>query len=673
MATDLLDPRVRDLLERERALLSRLHRLLEQVGRTDDARRVADAAAALSEAFLVVVVGEFNAGKSSVVNALFGEKLMEEGPIPTTAKITLVRHGEERSERLISQYLLERRIPSELLRALTLVDTPGTNSIVAEHQRLTEDFIPRADLVLFVTSYDRPLTESEMTFLSYIRGDWGKQFVCVINKADLARSEDDLKQVIQHVQNGLEDRFGFRPTIFALSAALAYESKTNPSDVVRATLGPQSRFEPFERYARETLAGPDRVAYKLGGPLDAAAAQIGALDAPLAEREAKLGAARDKIGALRAHLTATEGALHDSYVRPLDEIDALLEDMRLRGVRFLEDAFRVSNLGLLRDKDRFKEEFQRQVVRDLDREIETRVASGVDAMQTRALGLWQQALTGLRDALPPTAPGDTGFDRTRAFAELEREANRQMRLHDVREEARHLLEAAQQSADLTQYLGVGAAGLGVLGAVLIVATTADAVGGLGLFTAAAAGIAGLTVLPVQREKAVGQFNERVETLKRDLRAALDAQFREQAGTVAGRVGQMLAPLEAEAQKEADTVGAMLHDRDSLRGEIETLRRDIGRVGTEPPAGWTDGAAALPVPPATPVLGTVVPVETAPEPPMRLDAEVVRPAEATPGARPGVAVLPEPPRALPPASPPADASPDTPPHDADDDIPSGWVH
>ena len=572
MAQDLLDPRVRDLLERERALLSRLHKLLEQAGREGDARRVAEAAAALSEAFLVVIVGEFNAGKSSVVNALFGEKLMEEGPIPTTAKITLVRYGEEPMERLISQHLLERRVPSELLRGLTLVDTPGTNSIVAEHQRLTEDFIPRADLVLFVTSYDRPLTHSEMEFLSYIRGDWGKTFVCVVNKADLARSDDDLRQVLAHVRNGLEDRFGLRPEVFALSAALAFEAKTNPSDVVRATLGPQSGFAPFEQFVRERLAGPERLALKLGGPLDAAAAQLSALNAPLAERTARLKAAADRIEALRGHLTATEGALHDAYARPLAEIDALLEETRLRGVRFLEDAFRVSNIGLLRDKDRFKEEFQRQVVRDLDREIETRVAGGVDAMQTRALGLWQQALTGLREALPEAS--SSGFDRTRAFAELEREADRQLRLHDVREEARALLEAAQQSANLTQMVGAGAVGLGVLGGVLIVATTADALGGFGLVTAGVMALGSLTFLPVQRNKAVAQLNERFGALQADLRTALDHQFRRQADEVAARVGAMLAPLEAEATREREAVQALVDEQGVLRAEVTAVRAEV---------------------------------------------------------------------------------------------------
>lgn len=51
------------------------------------------------------------------------------------------------------------------LKQMTMVDTPGTNVILQRQQRLTEEFIPRADLLLFVMSADRPLTESEVCFL----------------------------------------------------------------------------------------------------------------------------------------------------------------------------------------------------------------------------------------------------------------------------------------------------------------------------------------------------------------------------------------------------------------------------------------------------------------------------------------------------------------------------
>lgn len=573
MAQDLLDPRVHELLERERVLLGRLHQLLEAAGRADDARRVADVAAALSEAFLVVIVGEFNSGKSSVVNALFGEKLMEEGPVPTTAKITLVRHGNERSERSISQFLLERRIPSDLLRDLTLVDTPGTNSIVAEHQRLTEDFIPRADLILFVTSYDRPLTQSEVQFLSYIRGDWGKQFVCVVNKADLARSEDDMRQVLAHVTSGIEDKFGVRPEVFPLSAALAYEAKTTASDVARTALWTQSLFGPFEQFVRERLSGPERIAIKLGGPLAAATAQLDGLDPTLVERAQRIAGARAQLDHVRGQITARAGELHDSYQRPLANIDDLLDEMRGRGTQFLANAFRVSGIKLLRNKDKFREEFQRQVVRDLDREIEARVATGVDVMQTRALSLWQQALTGLRNALPPTTD-EAGFDRQRAFAELEQEAERQLRLHDVREEARSLLENAQHSADLTKLLGIGAAGMGVIGGVLIATTTADALGGFGIVTGALLAIGSLTFLPIARARAIEQLGTRMDALKRDLRASLTQQFERQVAAVGAKVGNMLAPLEAESAREEGIVRHMFSERDLMRTEIIALRAEI---------------------------------------------------------------------------------------------------
>ena len=83
--------------------------------------------------------------------------------------------------------------PVELLRDLNIVDTPGTNAIHREHERLTREFVPRADLVLFVTSADRPFTESERAFLESIR-DWGKKIVVVVNKADIFETDGELRR-----------------------------------------------------------------------------------------------------------------------------------------------------------------------------------------------------------------------------------------------------------------------------------------------------------------------------------------------------------------------------------------------------------------------------------------------------------------------------------------------
>src|ERR671933_58106 len=138
---------------------------------------------ALDEPFLLVIVGEFNAGKSAFINALIGERVLREGVTPTTAVITRLRYAPSLLERREGA-LLEVGYPLELLRDVAIVDTPGTNAILREHEQITSHFVPRADLVLFVTSADRPFTETERALLEQIR-EWGKKIVVVVNKIDL--------------------------------------------------------------------------------------------------------------------------------------------------------------------------------------------------------------------------------------------------------------------------------------------------------------------------------------------------------------------------------------------------------------------------------------------------------------------------------------------------------
>ena len=118
----------------------------------------------LDELFLLVVVGEFNAGKSAFINALAGQPILREGVTPTTARIHVLKHGESVVHATEAEGVSVTTAPVELLRDVHIVDTPGTNAIIREHEQLTTHFVPRADLVLFVTSADRPFTETERAF-----------------------------------------------------------------------------------------------------------------------------------------------------------------------------------------------------------------------------------------------------------------------------------------------------------------------------------------------------------------------------------------------------------------------------------------------------------------------------------------------------------------------------
>ena len=107
-----LSPDAQLVLDREREIIRRVGTLFpadQEI--TDQLTEIADR---LDQLFLVVVVGEFNAGKSSFLNALFGERLLEEGPVPTTAKVNLLKHGDSRSTRQLSDVLVEQRLPGRV-------------------------------------------------------------------------------------------------------------------------------------------------------------------------------------------------------------------------------------------------------------------------------------------------------------------------------------------------------------------------------------------------------------------------------------------------------------------------------------------------------------------------------------------------------------------------------
>ena len=110
-------------------------------------------------------------------------RFLAEGILPTTNEISVLKYAEEGEAKVIQNKdgFFVRHLPAKLLQEMNVVDTPGTNVILDRQQRLTEEYVPRADMVLFVMSADRPFTESEVGFLKYIR-QWGKKVIFLLNK-----------------------------------------------------------------------------------------------------------------------------------------------------------------------------------------------------------------------------------------------------------------------------------------------------------------------------------------------------------------------------------------------------------------------------------------------------------------------------------------------------------
>ena len=586
----LSDPALAALLHDERQLLGRLRDLLGQTGaEAQTLAHLDDIVANLDALFLVVVVGEFNAGKSSVLNALFGEKIMEEGPIPTTAKVTVIRHGEERMDRQLSEYLVERRHPSPLLRNMNLVDTPGTNSIIREHETITENFIPRADLVLFITSFDRPLSESERAFLSFIRDEWGKRLVFVINKVDMARDAQTLNQVIEHVRSGCQDVMRFSPPLFPISAGQAFEAKHLADGPERDALWEQSRFGAFEAFVTETLTDTERLALKLSAPLDAGRQLLVHLGERMAARETVLRQDEANLAELDELMQASRTELSDGYARRVTEVDNLLLQMEKRGVQFLDDTIRISRVQMLRDRDLFKEEFARQVVQDTDKQIEAQVTQAVDGLLKQALALWNRTLNEFAERVrrvagaADTPRGDFFYNREEMFNAIMREAGRKIEMYNLREEARRILENARNAAAMFVGAEAVAVGIGAVATVVVSATALDVTGGF--IAAGVLAVVGLIFLPRQKRRAIAEFKERVESLRADVRRALEEQLGQEVDHSLDRVRETIRPYAAFVNDERALVDRVQAEQRAIAGDMDAIRNrvrtEVGEAGLAP--------------------------------------------------------------------------------------------
>jgi GTPase SAR1 family protein len=197
----------------------------------------------ISEPLLFVVVGEVKSGKSSLLNALFGSEFAKVDVLPATDRVYIFRYGPKEKSTKVSSKLTERYLPIPFLRDFNVVDTPGTNTMVKEHQMVAEDFMPRADIVLFVFSVANPWTQSNWEFLDFLQKTWLKNVIFVLQQIDL-REPTEIDVIHRHLQDTAMRRLGFVPPIFAVSARKALLARTSGPD--KEKLWEESAFAPLE-------------------------------------------------------------------------------------------------------------------------------------------------------------------------------------------------------------------------------------------------------------------------------------------------------------------------------------------------------------------------------------------------------------------------------------------
>ena len=585
----LLTDRQQELIAHELQLLERLAGTLTRFpAAVEDQEAVSRAAEHLTALFLLVVVGEFNAGKSAFINALVGSEVMPEGVTPTTSVINVLRYGPEATVTMQPDGVIVREYLAEFLDEITIVDTPGTNAIIREHEQLTQQFVPRSDIVLFVTSADRPFTESEREFMETIQ-DWGKKIVVIINKIDLLRDEAAVTQVTEFVAENIERLLGFSPDLFPVSSLLAQQAKAlgerNPDE--RGRLWAASRFGPLEEYIFATLDQEGRIRLKLLSPLG--------VGERITERylqisEERLAVLRDDLATIDnidRQLVAYQEDMRRQFEYHLSRVETIIARMLQRGDAFFEETIRLGRIFDLLNKDKIRGEFERQVVAGTEQQIDGVVDELIDWMVDQDLKIWKSVtdyidrrrLTQYEEGLIGEVGGQFRYDRRALLESVAKRTQEEVDRYDLNAEANQLAESVRNAVATVAVAEAGAVGLGAL---VVAAASTVAVDVTGILAASLLAGLGLFVLPNKRRQAKKDFHAKAEELERRLLEVMREQFEHELARSMDRVREAIAPYTRFVRSQFEHLETMRTELTAVDNDMRAVRHQIGDERVLPP-------------------------------------------------------------------------------------------
>ena len=530
----------------------------------------------IREPLLFVVVGEVKAGKSSLLNALFGQEFAKVDVLPATDKVYIFRYGDREATVDVSPHLSERHQPIPFLRDFNVVDTPGTNTIVAQHQTITESFIPRADLVLFVFSVTNPWTQSAWTLLDLVQKKWLKNVVFVLQQADL-REPAEIDIIRRHLEDTAMQKLGFKPPTFAVSARKALLAKTTGIDKER--LWQESEFGPLEDQINRMVTEGGARMMKLqstGQTAGLIANEIadevrGSFDVIL----------RDEQNL--AHLTAF---LHSRKEQTLRQVAGFMRGVEQacrecteQGTELLKQKLSIwKTWRLVFNRDQWQHEFQDEIEAKLRSTVQPQVENAVQLLETDLRGLWPQ----LQDMLEAqfASEGRTRVAKTVPdFAQQRRELLQSIQLTLVERIARKGVEEElarmfrESAAWLRLPAGVAAAGtLATILSAMVHASVVDVTG----IIATSAVVLGTIFAAGRRRKIINAYEEEMTSKTRELGKTIEKQMEHAIDLFYKEVEAAFQPLAAFCAAERKRYEPLLNRVDELQRSFANLRSRLAQ-------------------------------------------------------------------------------------------------
>src|SRR6266508_1712844 len=576
----LTDEQARFLRE-EKETLSEIRLALTEIDMPREAlTTLQDAILQLDELFLLVVVGEFNAGKSALVNALLGEKVLLEGATPTTSRVTLVKWGKQVAEEVVDENFAIYTYPLALLKELNIVDTPGTNAVIRYHERLTDEFVPRSDLVLFTTSADHPMTESKRQFLQRILA-WGKKVIFVLNKANIIENEDALREVQTFVLKHATTVLGDTPEFFPVSARVAQRALAETDAEKRLRLRTASRLDDLDRYISATLDDTARLQLKFNNPLGVAENLVSQAKKVNQSQMEELKEDLQTAESLESTISDYEHDLQNELAPRLAEVENILYRLEQRGLDFFDNTLRLTNIQELMRGDKVRAQFEKQVLAEVPQQIEDQVQRLIEWLVQKDLQEWQRVMAYVqrRRALHTEHIVGEGIEprearRRELIDSMGRTVQQIVDTYDRDQEASELAAHVETAVAQTALLEVGAVGLGALVTAAVLSSSLDITG---IVAAGTLAILGFFVIPYKRKQAKDSFRAKMITLRTNLLETLSAQFTKEAEGAVDRMKNGVTPYiryirseRGRIEKNESTLARLRQILSALRAQSQAV-------------------------------------------------------------------------------------------------------
>ncbi|EFH65699.1 hypothetical protein ARALYDRAFT_470295 [Arabidopsis lyrata subsp. lyrata] len=600
-----LEDKQKLIIEMEKSVLGETIEIIQKAAPLmEEVSLLIDAVSRIDEPFLMVIVGEFNSGKSTVINALLGKRYLKEGVVPTTNEITFLCYSDLESEEQQrcqthpdGQYVCY--LPAPILKDINIVDTPGTNVILQRQQRLTEEFVPRADLLVFVLSADRPLTESEVAFLRYTQ-QWKKKFVFILNKSDIYRDARELEEAISFVKENTRKLLNTENVILypvsarsALEAKLSTASLVGRDDLEVSDPGSNWRVQSFNELEKflysfldsSTATGMERIRLKLETPMAIAERLLASVESLV--RQDCLAAREDLASADKIINRTKEYALKMEYesISWRRQALSLIDNARLQVVDLIGTTLRLSSLDLAVSY-LFKGENSASIA--ATSKVQGEILAPALTNAKELLGKyaeWLQSNTAREGSLSlksfenkwPTyvnSKTQLGIDTYDLLRKTDKFSLKTIQNLSAGTTSKRLEQDIREVFVVTVG-GLGAAGLSASLLTSVLPTTLEDLLALGLCSAG--GYVAIANFPYRRQAIIGKVNKVADALAQQLEDSMRKDLSDATDNLVNFVNIVAKPYREEAQLRLDHLLGIQKELSDIRSKLQLLQVDIDNL------------------------------------------------------------------------------------------------